>query len=97
MPKPKAHILQGVVDRCNPGPQRALCDSATQPSPTLAGESHSVTFCDPMDCSLGASVHGIVQAKIIRVGCHFLLEDLLKKAVELKSPMSPALGDIEYF
>ena len=59
--------------------------------------SHSVTLCDPMDCSRGSSVHGIVQAKNIQVGCHFLLGDLLNKVVELKSPMSPALADIEYF
>ena len=30
-----------------------------------------LTVCDPMDCSLsGFSVHGILQARITRVGCH---------------------------
>ena len=33
-----------------------------------------LTLCDPMDCSPpGSSVHGIFQAKITGVGCHFLL------------------------
>ena len=33
------------------------------------------TLCDPTDCSLpGSSVHGILQARITGVGCHFLLE-----------------------
>ena len=32
------------------------------------------TPCDPMDCSpLGSSVHGIFQARILELGCHFLL------------------------
>ena len=31
------------------------------------------TLCDPMDCSLpGSSVHGILHAKILGMGCHFL-------------------------
>ena len=33
------------------------------------------TLCDPMDCSLpGSSVHGILQARILGVGCHALLQ-----------------------
>ena len=33
----------------------------------------SLTLCDPMDCSpQGSSVHGISQARILGVGCHFL-------------------------
>ena len=33
--------------------------------------------CDPMDCSLpGSSVHGILQARITGVGCHFLLQGI---------------------
>ena len=33
-----------------------------------------LTLWDPMDCSLpGSSVHGISQARILGVGCHFLL------------------------
>ena len=35
------------------------------------------TFCDPMDRNLpGSSVHGIFQAKVLRVGCHFLLQGI---------------------
>ena len=35
------------------------------------------TLCDPMDCSLpGYSVHGILQARIVRVGCHALLQGI---------------------
>ena len=31
-------------------------------------------LCDPMDCSpSGSSVHGISQARILELGCHFLL------------------------
>ena len=36
-----------------------------------------LTLCDPMDCSLpGSSVHGILQAKILEVGCHALLQGI---------------------
>ena len=35
------------------------------------------TLCDPMDCSLqGSSLHGILQARILGVGCHFLLQGI---------------------
>ena len=35
------------------------------------------TLCDPMDCSpAGSSVHGILQARITGVGCHFLLQGI---------------------
>ena len=34
--------------------------------------------CDPMDCSLPrSSVHGILQGKNARVGCHALLQDIV--------------------
>ena len=34
-----------------------------------------LTLCDPMDCSLpGTSVHGILQARILQVGSHSLLQ-----------------------
>ena len=34
-------------------------------------------FCDPMDCSPpGFSVHGISQARILELGCHFLLQGI---------------------
>ena len=33
------------------------------------------TLCDPMDCGLpGSSLHGILQARVLGVGCHFLLQ-----------------------
>ena len=36
------------------------------------------TPSDPMDCSLpGSSVHGICQARVLEVGCHCLLCDIL--------------------
>ena len=35
------------------------------------------TLCDPMDCSpLGSSVHGIVQARILELGCHVLRQGI---------------------
>ena len=34
-----------------------------------------VPLCDPMDCRLpGSSVRGIYQARILQLGCHFLLQ-----------------------
>ena len=36
-----------------------------------------LTLCDPMDCSPpGFSVHGILQARTLGVGCHFLLQGI---------------------
>ena len=38
--------------------------------------SHPILF-DPMDCSPpGSSVQGISQARILGVGCHFLLQGI---------------------
>ena len=35
------------------------------------------TLCNPMDCSPpGASVHEIFQARVLVVGCHFLLQGI---------------------
>ena len=35
------------------------------------------TLCDPMDCSAPlSSVHGLLQARILGVGCHFLLQGI---------------------
>ena len=35
------------------------------------------TLCDPMDCSLpGSSVRGILQARVLEWGCHFLLQEI---------------------
>ena len=39
--------------------------------------SHAGLFADPMDCSPpGSSVHGILQARILEWGCHFLLRGM---------------------
>ena len=36
-----------------------------------------LTLWDPVDCSLpGSSVHGIFQARITGMGCHFLLQEI---------------------
>ena len=38
-----------------------------------------LTLCNPMDCRPpGPSVHGILQARILEVGCHFLIEGLFQ-------------------
>ena len=35
------------------------------------------TLCDPINCSLpGSSVHGILQARILKAGCHFLFQGI---------------------
>ena len=35
------------------------------------------TLCNPLDCSLpGSSLPGIFQARVTRVGCHFLLQGI---------------------
>ena len=50
--------------------ETSLCVHAKSPQLCL-------TLCNPMDCSLpGSSVHGLVQARITRVGCHFLLPEI---------------------
>ena len=53
--------------------------------------SHVWLFCDPMDGTLpGSSLHGILWARILGVGCHFLLQGTLpnpgKKPISLESP-----------
>ena len=38
---------------------------------------HPALLCDPMDCtSPGSSVHGILQTRNTRGGCHFLLQGI---------------------
>ena len=49
------------------------------------------TLCDPMDCSLpGSFVHGILQARILEVGCHSLLQEIVGRADRAKDD-----GDLE--
>ena len=58
------------------------------------------TLCDPMDCSLpGSSVHGIFQARMLGVGCHFLLQcmkvksenEVAQSCLTLSDPMDCSL------
>ena len=51
-------------------------------------------LCDPMDCSLpGSSVHGILQARILEWGYHFLLQgNLPNPGIKNVSPAWPALA-----
>ena len=36
------------------------------------------TLCDPLNCSMpGSAVHGILQARILEWGSHFLLQGIL--------------------
>ena len=50
------------------------------------------TLCDPTDCSLpGSSVHGIFQARILEWVANTFSGDLPNPAIELESPVSPAL------
>ena len=45
---------------------------------------------DPMDCGLpGFSVHGVFQARVLAVGCRFLLQDIVP--TRGNEPRSPAL------
>ena len=57
--------------------------SAIKESEILPFESESEvtqscpTLWDPMDCSPpGFSVHGIFQARVLELGCHFLLQGI---------------------
>ena len=44
---------------------------------TSQSHSLSIRLCKPMDYSpAGSSVHGISQARIMGVGCHFLLQKI---------------------
>ena len=53
---------------------------------------------DPMDCSLpGSSVHGIPQARILKLGCHALLQGIfLTQGLKLHLT-SPALAGRFFF
>ena len=51
------------------------------------------TLCNPVDCSPpDSSVHGILQARTLGVGCHALLQGIFPDpGIELESPVAPAL------
>ena len=50
-------------------------------------------LCDPMDCSLpGSSVHGILQARILKLVAMPSLEELPNPGIDPTSLMSPALA-----
>ena len=53
------------------------------------------TLCDPMDCSLpDSSVHGFLQARILEVGCHFLLQGIF--STQGLNPGLPHCGQALY-
>ena len=57
--------------------------------------SHVQLFWDPTDCSPpGSSVHGRFPGKNTRVGCHFLLQEILptQGSIKFKSLASLALA-----
>ena len=55
----------------------------------------SLTLVDPMDCSPpGSSAHGIFQAGILKVGCHFLLQgNLSNPGIEAEAGSSAVQAD----
>ena len=51
------------------------------------------TLCSPIDCSPpGSSVHGILQARILGVGCHALLQGIFPTQGSNLCLLSPALA-----
>ena len=57
-----------------------------------------LSLCGPMDCSLPAtSVHGISQARITGVGCHFLLQDLRACSVLIVPPESTLFSQTFFY
>ena len=58
--------------------RKELARACTVRDACVHAHTHScLTLCDPMDCSPpGSSVHGISQARILGVGCHFLLQGI---------------------
>ena len=52
-----------------------------------------LTLCDPVDCSPpGSSVHGILQARILKWVAMPSFRDLPDPGIEPASPVSPALA-----
>ena len=48
----------------------------------VVGAQSCPTLGDPMDCSsAGTSVHRILQARILKLGCHFLLQGIFPTQV----------------
>ena len=53
-----------------------------------------LTLCDTMDCSSpGSSVHAILQARTLGVGCHFLLQCMKVKSESEVAQSCPTLSD----
>ena len=51
------------------------------------------TLCNPMDCNLpGFSVHGILQARILKWVAMLSSRDIPNPGIKLGSPVSPALA-----
>ena len=87
-PKPTFWLLSSE-SQGSPGAQgyfaglRNVAPTSLCTLPRLCGLSESEvaqscpTLCDPMDCNLpGSSIHEILQARILEVGCHFLLQGI---------------------
>ena len=50
------------------------------------------TLCDPMECWLpGTPVHGIFQARILGVGCHFILQGIFPTQGSNPGPQEPTV------
>ena len=66
-----SEILKREV--CSPGVLRGIPPLSC----LLCTTQWCVTLCNPMDCSPpGSSVHGILQARLTGVCCHFLLQGI---------------------
>ena len=78
--------LWGICENPPPPSGRALLSFLSSPTVTPLGEVHVsacsvMSGCDPTDCrgplsSPRSSVHGILQARMLEVGCHFLLQGI---------------------
>ena len=59
--------------------------------------SHVLTLCNTMGCSPpGSSLHGILQARTLGVGCHFLLQEILPTQ-ESKPRLMSAVLAVRFF
>ena len=89
-------VNPNVCWRClSPGGGFPLAYRKSPPWCTVCSVSQSCpTLCNAIDCSLpGSSVHGISQAGILELACHFLLQgNLPDPGIEPTSRVSPALA-----
>ena len=53
------------------------------------------TLCDPIDSSpLGSSIPGILQARALELGCHFLLQCMKVKSESEVAQSCPPVSDL---